>query len=221
MLKFLIIRHGETFSNAEERFSGQQDVGLTEKGIWQAEQLANRLQDYPIQAIYSSDLQRSIHTASIIARKHGLTLRREPLFREISFGEWEGLRWEEITVENTVEQFRDWWRQPHLPFPGGESISDLKKRVKCGLEKIIAEYDNDKQGNTNTIAIVCHGGVTRIIISIALDIPLEKIWYIEQYSTALNIITYHNPDIFWVESINDINHLQVTGKDWRKQVIEK
>ena len=222
MLKFLIIRHGETFSNAEERFSGQQDVGLTEKGIWQAEQLANRLQAFPIQAIYSSDLKRSIHTASIIASKHSLTLQIEPLFREICFGEWEGLRWEEIDPENSKEQFRDWWRQPYRPFPGGESISDLKRRVKCGLKKIIAEYDNDEQGNTiNTIAIVCHGGVTRIIISIALDIPLEKIWYIKQYSTALNIIIYHNPNIFWVESINDINHLQVPGKDGRKQVIEK
>ncbi len=79
-------------------------------------QLANRLQDFPIQAIYSSDLKRSIHTASIIASKHSLTLQIEPLFREICFGEWEGLRWEEIDPENSKEQIRDVVRQPYRRF---------------------------------------------------------------------------------------------------------
>ena len=55
MIKFLLIRHGETFSNAEKRYAGHHDVGLTEKGIWQAEQLAERLAEFPIKAIYSSD----------------------------------------------------------------------------------------------------------------------------------------------------------------------
>ena len=53
MLKFLIIRHGETFSNAEKRFSGHQDVDLTEKGIWQVKQLAERLAEFPIKSNYS------------------------------------------------------------------------------------------------------------------------------------------------------------------------
>ncbi|MDD3655459.1 MAG: histidine phosphatase family protein [Atribacterota bacterium] len=216
MLKILIIRHGETFSNAEKRFSGHQDVDLTEKGIWQAEQLAERLAEFPIKAIYSSDLKRAIHTASIINKRHQLNLSTEPLFREICFGEWEGLRFEEINTENNKGNCPHWWHEPCQPLPGGESISDLQRRVLDGLEKIIDEHDHDEQ--YNTVAIVCHGGVARIIISIALDIPLEKIWYIKQYSTALNIIFYQKHNIYFVESINDISHLK--GKEPVKLVEE-
>ncbi len=210
MLKILIIRHGETFSNAERRFSGHQDVELTEKGIWQAEQLAERLADYPIKAIYSSDLKRAIDTAVIINKRHQLNINREPLFREICFGEWEGLRFEEIDSDSNGNHHHYWWSEPSRPLPGGESVLEVKKRVLCGLKKIITEHDYENQ--CNTVALVCHGGVARIIISIALDIPLSKIWYIKQYSTALNIIDYQKHNIYFVEAINDIGHLKV--KDW-------
>lgn len=211
MLKILIIRHGETFSNAQRRFSGHQDVDLTKKGIWQAEKLAARLANLPIKAIFSSDLKRSIHTATIINQSHKLNLHIEPLFREISFGKWEGLRFEEIETENNKENYQYWWSEPSKPLPGGESVLEMKKRVLSGLEKIISQYDLDDE--CNTIALVCHGGVARIIIGIALDIPLEKIWYIKQYSTALNIIYFQKPDIYFVETINDIGHIKENGLD--------
>lgn len=85
MIKFLLIRHGETFSNAEKRYAGHHDVGLTEKGIWQAEQLAERLAEYPIKAIYSSDLKRAIHTATIVNNKHQLNLKIEPSLQRNPF----------------------------------------------------------------------------------------------------------------------------------------
>jgi len=165
MLKFLVIRHGETQSNAEKRFSGHQDVDLTEKGIWQAEQLSYRLKDDHIDAIYSSDLKRAIHTAKIILRNRDLSLYIEPYFREISFGDWEGLKYEELDAENGERPSTGWWNQPDSPLPGGESILDLRKRVMAGLEKVIA--DNDEDDKYKTIAIICHGGVTRLIVGIA------------------------------------------------------
>ena len=134
MLKLLIIRHGESLSNVENLFSGHQDVGLTEKGIWQAEQLAERLADTKIDALYSSDLQRAIHTAIIINKKHQLTLNVEPLFKEIHFGDWEGQCYEEIYTDSDSEHYRDWWRQPCIALPGGESIADESHRVTKGLE---------------------------------------------------------------------------------------
>ncbi len=216
MIKFLLIRHGETFSNAEKRYAGHHDVGLTEKGIWQAEQLAERLAEYPIKAIYSSDLKRAIHTATIVNNKHQLNLKIESLFREIHFGEWEGLCFEE--VKNINENHNYWMCEPHLPLPGGESMSDFEKRVLSGLEKVISEHDNNNE--CETIAIVCHGGVTRIIIGKALNIPLDKIWFIKQDSTNLNILHYYKEDIYFVETINDINHLNTNPISIEKGCID-
>lgn len=217
MLKLLVIRHGETKSNAEKRFSGHQDVELTEKGIWQAEQLSYRLRNEKIDAVYSSDLKRAIHTARIILQNHDLPLNIEPHFREISFGDWEGLRFEELDSESGENHSTGWWNQPESPLPGGESVCDLKKRVLIGLEKVIQENDNDEQ--CKTIAIVCHGGVSRIIIGIALDIPVTKVWNIRQQSTALNIIKYDKENGFSVGSVNDIAHLMMPEKE--KECVEK
>jgi len=217
MLKFLVIRHGETTSNAEKRFSGHQDVDLTEKGIWQAEQLSYYLKDEQIDAIYSSDLKRAIHTAKIVIGNRELPLCVEPHFREIHFGDWEGVRFEELDAENGEGHSSSWWKQPESPLPGGESVIDLRKRVKVGLEKVIKEHNQEDQ--CKTVAIVCHGGVSRIIIGIALDIPIKKIWYIKQYSTALNVIMYYQKSVYFVESINDITHLKRNDK--KEEIVEK
>ncbi|HNR65935.1 MAG TPA: histidine phosphatase family protein, partial [Atribacterota bacterium] len=107
---------------------------------------------------------------------------------------------------------------PHLPLPGGESMSDFEKRVLSGLEKVISEYDNNNE--CETIAIVCHGGVTRIIIGKALNIPLDKIWFIKQDSTNLNILHYYKEDIYFVETINDINHLNANPISIEKGCID-
>jgi alpha-ribazole phosphatase len=210
MLKLLVIRHGETISNAEQRFSGHQDVNLTEKGILQAEQLAYRLRDCQIDAIYASDLKRAIHTAKIIIGNRNIPFYKEPHFREISFGDWEGLKWDEINAEKEEGNSDNWWNQPDSPLPGGESLRDLRKRIVIALKKVIREQDEEDK--YKTVAIVCHGGVSRMIIGIALDVPMEKVWNIRQQSTALNIIRYDKKGGFFIDSVNDIAHLELLQK---------
>lgn len=216
MLRFLVIRHGETISNAENRFSGHQDVDLTEKGIWQAEQLSDRLKDEPIDFIYSSDLKRAIHSAQIILQNHDISLSKEPLFRELFFGDWEGQRYKELVFDEE-ERLMEWWNYPDLPLPGGESTVDLRERVMNGLNKLIERHHEKEE--KKTIAIVCHGGVARIIIGIALDIPMKKVWHIKQYSTALNIIKYYHKSGYFIESINDVYHLKINKK--KEEALEK
>ena len=217
MLKFLIIRHGETVSNAEKRFSGHQDVNLTQKGVWQAEQLSRRLKDEPIDVAFSSDLKRAMHTAKIVIGKRNLPLIIEPYFREINFGHWEGLKWEEIDIDNGKGPSTGWWKQPDLPIPGGESLCDLRKRIMTGLEKVIAEHDEEDR--CKTITIVCHGGVSKMMVGIALDVPVRKVWHIRQQSTALNVIQYDKRDGFFIDSVNDIAHL--TWMRRKEEWIEK
>jgi len=216
MLRFLVIRHGETFSNAENKFSGHQDVDLNEKGLWQAEQLAKRLKDEQIDFAYSSDLKRAICTARIALKHHNITVKTEPLFREMSFGEWEGLNVNELDFDED-ERLMEWWKYPDLSMPGGESTSELKERVLTGLNRIIKEYNEEDK--KKTVVIVCHGGVARIIIAIALDIPTEKVWHIRQHSTALNIIKYYKKNGYYVETVNDINHLRANKRE--EEFIEK
>ena len=217
MLKLLVIRHGQTQSNVERRFSGHQDVELTQEGVWQAQQLSYRLKDEQIDFAYSSDLKRAIHTAKIILRERNIPLSVDPNFREIHFGDWEGLKLEEFDSDIEKGDSPGWWNQPDSPLSGGESVLDLRKRVKNALEKVITKHDQEDK--CQTAVIVCHGGVTRMIIGLVLNIPVEKIWHIRQQSTALNVIRYDKRMGFHVSSVNDIGHLTIMEK--KEEIVEK
>jgi alpha-ribazole phosphatase/probable phosphoglycerate mutase len=217
MIKFLVIRHGETVSNAEKRFSGHQDVRLTEKGIWQASQLSYRLKDEIIDVAYSSDLKRAIHTAKIVLGDRDIPILKEPLFKEINFGSWEGLKWKEIVDENGEREYGNWWKEPDITLPKGESLLDLKKRVQTGLDRVIQKYYEEEK--KKTIAIVCHGGVAKVIVGLALDVPANKVWHIRQQSTALNVLIYIKDVGFYVGSVNDIAHLTLLKE--KEEQLEK
>ena len=91
MVKVVFIRHGETEWNADGRYQGQSDVALSDTGRAQAALLADHFPVEKIDVIYSSDLVRAFDTALAVAGRFGLPVHREPAFREISFGDWEGL----------------------------------------------------------------------------------------------------------------------------------
>jgi len=95
-VKLFLIRHGESDGNVKRKFSGFQDVDLTEKGVWQAKRLARRLEGVRIDSVYCSDLKRARHTAEIIFKARGIDIISNPKFREINFGAWEGYTFEEI-----------------------------------------------------------------------------------------------------------------------------
>ena len=85
-----LVRHGETVDNARQIMQGQTQGCLNERGREQAEQVARRLADEPIDAIVASDLRRAIQTAEIIAAPHGLPVRTTPLLRERDWGSFTG-----------------------------------------------------------------------------------------------------------------------------------
>src|SRR5687767_3883254 len=94
--RLLLVRHGATSLTAENRFSGDTGVDLSEEGRAQVRQLAARLSDSSIAAVYSSPLTRTAETAAILAVPHELTAVHEPALKEISHGRWEGLTREEV-----------------------------------------------------------------------------------------------------------------------------
>jgi len=209
-IKLILIRHGESEGNARRKFSGFQNVNLTEKGIKQAERLAFRLSKVSVDEVYCSDLKRARDTAEIIFKDRGLQIITNPNFREINFGAWEGYTFEEIMAQYGKNTEIKLWMsklQEEINIPGGESFLDFNQRVMSELNKILEK--NRKEGTDRTISLICHGGTIRIILCNALKINLKYMWNIEQHPTALNIIHYYDQQVF-VNLINDIAHLE----DW-------
>lgn len=206
--KLILIRHGESDGNAQRKFSGFQDVDLTEKGIWQAKRLARRLEEEQVNAVYCSDLKRARHTAEIIFGDRGKDVVVSPNLREINFGRWEGMTFEEIKLREGAK-FTSWMENPDEKtiIPQGESLAILNERVMTEVNNILEEHKNEEKDKT--IAIVCHGGAIRIILCNVLNLELKNLWFIKQNSTALNIIEYYNHKGV-ISLLNDTSHLE----DW-------
>jgi len=140
--------------------------------------------DSGLQAVYTSDLSRAVRSAGIIAGPFSLRPVEIPDLRERSFGLWEGMTFTEIK-EKYPEEFEAWANDPLKYSPiEGESTIDVKDRIVPALTQILDSHKGD------SIAVVAHGGVNRIILCHVLGIPLENIFRIEQDYAAVNIIEF-------------------------------
>lgn len=137
-------------------------------------------------AVYTSNLSRAVKSAEIIARPYKLKPIQMKELRERSFGIWEGMSFTEIK-ERYPEEFSAWAGNPLKYSPiEGESTVEVEKRVMKAVNTILKKHKGDE------IAIVSHGGVSRIILCRLLGIPLENIFRIEQDYAAVNIIEFWN-----------------------------
>src|SRR5262245_20398598 len=94
--RFILIRHGETEWNKDDRFRGRSDIPLNETGIAQARKIAARLESYKISAVYASPLPRAIQTALPLAESHHLKIQETADLLDIDYGAWEGMARDEI-----------------------------------------------------------------------------------------------------------------------------
>ncbi|MBI5204600.1 MAG: histidine phosphatase family protein [Nitrospirae bacterium] len=146
-----------------------------DKGSRKAQRLA---------AVYTSNLSRAVKSAEIIARPYKFKPVQMKELRERSFGIWEGMSFTEIK-ERYPEKFSAWAGNPLKYSPvEGESTVEVEKRVMKAVNRILKKHRGDE------IAIVSHGGVSRIILCNILGIPLENIFRIEQDYAAVNIIEF-------------------------------
>ena len=216
-VKLFLIRHGESEANVYHKFSGFQDVKLTERGIWQAGRLAKRLKAVNIDKIYCSTLKRARHTAEIVFENKKNFITPDPGLKEMNFGIWEGLTFEQVKSRyGYTNDFFSWPVNVNIEssIPKGESIVELKERVMDTFSKILRKHQASEKDET--IAFVCHGGTNRIILTDALNMKLNKMWYMSQDSTALNIIYYNNGSSV-VKVMNDTSHLE----DWWEKDINR
>ncbi|TYP56798.1 alpha-ribazole phosphatase [Thermosediminibacter litoriperuensis] len=207
MARIFLVRHGETLWNRNFLYQGQKDIPLNEKGRQQAERLAKVLKRETFDAVYSSDLERALETAEIIAAPRGLRVISTKDLRELSFGEWEGHSYQELE-EKYPDEFHRWRCDPgeNRP-PGGESLKDLMERVSSFV-KLAAK--NHPEGN---ILIVTHAGPIRAILTAVLDLDFRYFWKFKVSNGSITVFEYDgsgelNNDNTFIVKVNETLHLE-------------
>jgi probable phosphoglycerate mutase len=168
MTELILIRHGETDWNRELRFQGQLDVPLNATGLEQARRVAERLALQPLHALISSDLQRALQTAQVLAQRagHAAPLTEAGL-REQHFGMVEGLRVPDIQAQHP-QAWEQWVRfDEHYAFDGGECTRDFHARVLGALRMLAQRHAG------RTLAVVTHGGVLDMVYRSAHGLSLS------------------------------------------------
>jgi broad specificity phosphatase PhoE len=200
-VKLFALRHGETAWTRERRFSGSRDLPLTLHGQRQAQALADALASEKVVAVYTSPLARTRACAEAIGRLHRLEVRVEPRFREMTFGEWEGLTREEVEAR-WPEMFALWRTAPERAVPaGGESLPEVAARTAKALQQM---RDSHPEG---TLVLVSHAIVLRLIVLDALGLGPERLWSLDASPAGLTEIEYQ-PGWPTVHRMNTLAHLR-------------
>jgi alpha-ribazole phosphatase len=167
MSRVLFIRHAET--EMAGRYCGHSDPDLNAQGRAQLSRLAHLLADEMLDTVYSSDLRRATSTAHAIGAGRNIPQVLRPALREIDFGDWEGMRWEEIERLDP-EYALNWVKSyPNLPALSGESFEDFERRV-------LTEVNHLMDRSRGPIAVVTHGGVLRVVLRHLCGYSEPKAW---------------------------------------------
>jgi alpha-ribazole phosphatase len=184
MTRLFLVPHALTDWNIAGRYQGHVDVPLNAAGRAQAKLLARRLVEETFAAIYVSDLCRAEQTASTLVRSEHVQLaapQNEPRLRELNFGAWEGLTYAEVRHAYPIELAR-WEADPlQTSPPEGESLQALGARLQSFLAEII-------QQRAETILLVAHRGSLRVLLCLALGLPLTDHWRFRLDPASLSIL---------------------------------
>ena len=204
MFRMILVRHGQTMWNAGsasgEHFRGQIDVDLNATGLAQAQAVADRLAGIEVAAIYASPLQRAIHTARPIAHGRGLEVQPFCGLLDINYGEWGGRSFGDVAAE-WPELYAQWRTAPHrVRIPGGESLSDVRARIRQGIQDVVARHDGE------VAVLVGHQVVNKVLICFALGLDNSAFWRIRQDTCCINRFDHVN-GAFTVLTLNEVDHL--------------
>lgn len=162
-----LIRHAEVEESYHRVFGGRLDIGLSGQGELQATRLAEWLSRVRFDATYASPLKRVQQTFAPAVNVGLPTPVLLPDLREVDFGDWTGLGWDEVNEQFGVSAY-DWLRVLERGgFPNGECGVQLRLRIEECLQQILRERAGC------TVAVFAHGGVIRMLMTLLLDLPLN------------------------------------------------
>lgn len=204
MPKLILVRHGQTNFNAQQRYQGQTDNPLNEIGMAQAATLQSRLAEFKLDAVYVSDLLRARQTAQLALDGHPNP--PQPVFlsalREAHGGEFEGLNWDQM-VERFPEEVK-LWQEDRVRYgpPGGETVAQVLERVEQAYNQILRE----QSGENRTVLIVAHGGVLAVLLSYLMGMDLNRLWQWRIDTCSLTLVDIY-PEGAILSLFNDTAHL--------------
>lgn len=201
MVTFLVVRHGYSVSNKDNRYAGQLDIALDEIGLVQAQDVKDFIvKNYKVDAVYSSDLSRAIDTAKPTAEALGLEIKTDKRLRELNVGLWHGLLVSEVK-EKYPETFAGYRANKARP-EGGETFGEMADRVYASFEQMAEENEG------KTLLVATHGGTIR-----ALRCRIEKVAFedAEQIGNVPNgsitTVVYEN-GTFKLGTIGENGHIK-------------
>lgn len=213
MTNIYIIRHAEAEGNIFRRLQGQYDARLTANGLRQVRALEARFAGIPVDAVYASDLCRTCQTARAIYQPKGLTLRREPRFREVGVGAWENRTFGELE-RREPQQLANFIQNPEAwTAPGAEAYPAYAERFLQALTEAAEENPG------GTLAIVSHGcvisGAFHLLFGLEHNASTCD-------NTGVSLLHYEN-GCYSLEYLYDNSHLspelstRARQRKWREQ----
>ena len=201
MSRIVLVRHGHVDWLAPERFRGRAELPLSSLGRRQAQAVAGYIAaSWKPEAVYTSPLGRCRETGAAIAAH--LRLEPQPIegLADIDYGEWQGL-----TRQQAKERWPDetelWFRAPHLAaIPGGETLAAVLSRTSAAVQDALRHHPDE------TVVLVGHDSVNRVLLLFALELPLSCYWNLHQDPCGISELLFDN-DSFVICSINQTQHL--------------
>ena len=201
MTRIVLVRHGHVDWIAPERFRGRAELPLSSLGRRQAQAAAGYIAaTWKPDAVYTSPLGRCRETGAAIAAPFRLEPQPIDGLCDIDYGKWQGLTRDQAK-KCWPDESELWFRAPHIAaIPGGETLAAVLSRVTAALRDILQHHPDQ------TVVMVGHDSVNRVLLLFTLDLPLSRYWHLRQDPCGINELIFDNGS-FVVGSINQTQHL--------------
>lgn len=208
----LLIRHGENDWVGTDRLAGRTPgVHLNEKGRQQAQRLVELLADQPLDALYSSPLERCLQTVEPLAAARGLTVQIHAGLLEVDYGDWRGGNLKELS------KLPEWQMVQHYPgtfrFPNGESLREVQHRAVTAIEGLHSQHPN------GVIALFSHGDIIRTVVAHYIGAPIDLFQRVVINTAAISVLAFHNgrPMVWHVNYTGELPKFEIKPEKTENQ----
>mgnify|MGYP003336033794 FL=1 len=199
-----LVRHGETALTPMRKFSGvgPLDPELTEKGLREAALVASEVAIIKPDVLFSSPLRRTMQTAELVSKETGLEINVDPIWKECSFGDWDGLSIAEVKEKYPTE-YAMWVSTSSYAPPRGESYDEAMARAIQGMTNLVADYPHKK------VCIVTHNGMIKSALAAAIKAEPSVVFNLDVSPCSISSISIWPSDgLMAIRSTNERGHLR-------------
>jgi phosphoserine phosphatase len=202
LTKLILTRHGHVEGIVPPRFRGHVDLELTARGSAEAKRLGDRIAAlWKPGALFCSPLKRSMATARAIGADCGLKVEMLSELNDIDYGSWQYQTFDDVKTRET-KLYEVWFSMPErVRFPGGESLQDVAARTADATRHILSHHRDE------TVVVVAHDSVNRVLLSQLLGMPLSAYWRLAQDDCCINEIDITAQSARLIR-MNDTGHLE-------------